>query len=176
MKKLLIVSSTKNSNFDLSKTIKLHLENKDEIHPYVIALEDFELPLYTPTLEEKFKNNDSFPENIERVKDLICSSQAMIWCSPEYNGGISPIVTNTIAWISRATIDWKEGFNNKHCLICTSSGGNGKNFVEGFKIQLDYLGSQVFKKSLIQTKAKNIDENELISVLSEFCENILNDK
>ena len=58
----------------------------------------------------------------------------------------------------------------------SSSGGNGKNFVEGFKIQLDYLGSQVFKKSLIQTKAKNIDENELISVLSEFCENILNDK
>lgn len=174
MKKMLIISSTKNSNFDLSKSIKVFLNSKNELECEVITLEDYELPLYTPTLEEKFKKNNSFPQNIQKIKDLICFSDAMVWCSPEYNGGISPIVTNTIAWISRATDDWKEGFREKHSLICTSSGGNGKNFVKGFKIQLSYLGSHVFEQSLIQTKAKNIEENEFSSVLNEFCKNILN--
>ena len=55
MKKLLIISSTKKSNFDLSIRIKDYLQSKDQMICEVISLEDFELPLYTPTLEEKFK-------------------------------------------------------------------------------------------------------------------------
>ena len=168
MKKLLIVSSTKNSNLELSNKIQNFLQNNDQFSCNVISLEDFNLPLYTPTLEEKYKEDESFPKNIEKVKDLICSSNAIIWCSPEYNGGISPIVTNAIAWISRATNDWKEGFKDKNSLICTSSGGNGNNFIKGFRIQLDYLGSLVFERSLVKTKAKDIDNQEFISVLNEF--------
>ncbi len=176
MKKLLIVSSTKNSNLELSNKIEDFLGNKNELSCKVVSLEDFRLPLYTPTLEIEYKNKDSFPENIEKVKNLICDSNALIWCSPEYNGGISPIVTNAIAWISRATKDWKEGFKEKNSLICTSSGGNGKNFIKGFRIQLDYLGSSVFDKSLVKTNAKDIDDNEFISVLDEFCEKIIAEK
>ena len=117
MPKLLIISSTKNSNFDLSKSIKSYIKETKDLNCEVVSLEDFDLPLYTPTLEEKFKKNQSFPQNIEKSKNLICSSNAIIWCSPEYNGGISPIVTNAIAWISRATEDWKEGFKDKPSLI-----------------------------------------------------------
>ncbi len=173
MSKLLIISSTKNSNLTLSNNIKDYVEKNKDLTCEVISLEDFELPLYTPTLEEEYKKEKSFPKNIKRSKDLICSSSAMIWCSPEYNGGISPIVTNAIAWISRATDDWKEGFKDKHSLICTSSGGNGQNFIKGFKIQLSYLGSKVFDKSLIQTNAKKIDDDYFSSVLESFCQTIL---
>ena len=67
-----------------------------------------------------------------------------LWCSPEYNGGVSPILTNMIAWISRATDDWREGFKDKHSLVCSSSGGNGKHFIEGFHCDLSYLGSKRF--------------------------------
>ncbi len=173
MKKLLIISSTKKSNFDLSIKIKDYLKSNDQVTCEVISLEDFELPLYTPTLEEKFKNGELFPENISKIKELICSSNAMIWCSPEYNGGISPIVTNAIAWISRATKDWKEGFDNKNSLICSSSGGNGRNYVKGFTLQLSYLGSIVFEKSLIKTSSKDIDNTEFTNVLNDFCSNII---
>ena len=172
MQKLLIISSTKNSNFDLSKSIKSYIKETKDLNCEIVSLEDFDLPLYTPTLEEKFKKNQSFPQNIEKSKNLICSSNAIIWCSPEYNGGISPIVTNAIAWISRATENWKDGFKDKPSLICTSSGGNGKNFIEGFRIQLNYLGSRVFGKSLIQTKSKEIQKEEFCSVLDSFCKNI----
>ena len=142
MKNLLIVSSTKNSNYELSNDIKEFFDKKKDILCSVISLEEFDLPLYTPGLEETFKSSNSFPDDISKVKELLVSSDALIWCSPEYNGGISPILTNTIAWISRATEDWKDGFKDKHSLICTSSGGNGLNFIEGFRLQLDYLGHQ----------------------------------
>ena len=174
MKKLLIISSTLNSNFSLSVDIQNFFKtNNNQLDSEVISLEDFNLPLYTPTLEENYKKNTSFPENISKIKDLICTSNAMIWCSPEYNGGISPILTNSIAWISRATKDWKEGFKDKHSLICTSSGGNGKNFIKGFTIQLEYLGSQVFERSLIRTSSNEIDESDFKSVLDEYCKKIL---
>lgn len=173
MVKLLIISSTKNSNLELSTDIKDYIKKKNKINCEVVSLEDFGLTLYTPTLEEKYKKDNCFPKNIEKIKNLICLSNAMVWCSPEYNGGISPIVTNAIAWISRATEDWKEGFKNKNSLICTSSGGNGKNFIKGFTIQLNYLGSEVFDRSLIKTKAKDLDESEFSKVLDDFCEKVL---
>ena len=172
MKNLLIISSTKNSNFQLSQEIKSFFDKKENISSSVISLEELNLPLFMPSLEENFKKNNSFPIDIEKVKNKILSSDALIWCSPEYNGGVSPILTNVIAWISRATEDWKEGFKDKPSLICTSSGGNGKNFIEGFRIQLNYLGSRVFGESLIQTKSKEIQKEEFCSVLDSFCKNI----
>ena len=96
------------------------------------------------------------------------SSDALIWCSPEYNGGVSPILTNVIAWISRATEDWKDGFKDKHSLICTSSGGNGLNFVKGFSLQLNYLGSHVMEESIVKTKKKTLNTSEFESILLKF--------
>jgi chromate reductase len=168
MKNILIVSSTKNSNFDLSNEIKSFLDKKDDITSSVISLEEFDLPLYKPGLEEDFKKNNSFPDDIEKVKNLILTSDALVWCSPEYNGGVSPILTNVIAWMSRATEDWRDGFKNKYSLICTSSGGNGHNFVKGFSLQLNYLGSNVLEESIVKTKKKNIDYSEFESILTKF--------
>ncbi len=168
MKNILIVSSTKNSNFELSHEIKSFFDKKDDIESSVISLEEFDLPLYKPGLEEDFKKNNSFPDDIEKVKNLILSSDALVWCSPEYNGGVSPILTNVIAWMSRATEDWRDGFKNKCSLICTSSGGNGHNFVKGFSLQLDYLGSNVLEESIVKTKKKNLDSTEFESILTKF--------
>ena len=174
MKKLLIISSTKNTNLDLSYEIKKFLDKLGGIETEILSLEEYELPLFTPTLEEKFKKENTFPETIGNLKDILLNSSAIIWCSPEYNGGISPIVTNTIAWISRATKDWKEAFNNKKILICSSSGGNGKNFVKGFKIQLKYLGSDVSEDFIIQTKKDHYDEENFKNILNSFYKKIIN--
>ena len=174
MIKLLIISSTRNSNLEMSNDIKNYFDEKKHVETKVISLEDFELPLFTPTLEDKYKDENNFPENIEIIKDILLNSHAIIWCSPEYNGGISPIVTNTIAWISRATNDWKESFDKKNVLICSSSGGNGKSFVKSFKIQLNYLGSDVMENYLIKTKKSGLDDNEFSKVLNSFYSKIVN--
>ena len=99
---------------------------------------------------------------------MLVSADATIWCSPEYNGGVSPIITNTIAWVSRIGDDWKEGFDGKKTLICSSSGGNGNNFVKGFSIQLSYLGANILEKSLIKTKKNGIKTEEFTEVLDSF--------
>ena len=172
MKNILIISSTKNTNFQLSKEIKAFFNDKNDVDCSLINLEDFNLPLFTPTLEKNFKDNKNFPDNIGKIKEFIVSSNGIIWCSPEYNGGISPILTNMIAWISRATDDWKEGFQNKNSLICSSSGGNGTNFVKGFTLQLNYLGSVVMDCSIIRTNKKDIDKAEFSETLSKFYQTI----
>ena len=87
---------------------------------------------------------------------------------PEYNGGVSPILTNTIAQVSRIGDDWKEGFNGKKTLICSSSGGNGLNFVKGFSIQLKYLGTKIMEESIIKTKKSGIDMDKFTKFWINF--------
>ncbi len=174
MKNLLIISATPFTNLKLSEEIKDFFISKDNISPTVINLEELDLPLYTPSLESKFNENKNFPKNIEKIKDILLHSHAIVWCSPEYNGGISPIVTNMIAWISRATVDWKEAFKEKKNLICSSSGGNGKNFVTGFRKQLEYLGSEVSEDSIIRTKKTDINKDVFNKILSDFYSKIYN--
>ncbi len=158
----------------MSKRIKDFFDKLGSSVTELICLEDFVLPLFTPTLEQKYKNNDDFPEDIRKIKDILLNSKAVVWCSPEYNGGISPILTNSIAWISRATTDWKEAFVNKKMLICSSSGGNGRNFVEGLRSQLKYLGSEVMEDCIIQTKRELISETKFNETLSQFYKNLPN--
>tara|TARA_Y100000589_G_scaffold144597_1_gene138219 strand:+ start:29 stop:550 length:522 start_codon:yes stop_codon:yes gene_type:complete len=172
MKNLLIISSTKNTNFELSNEIRDYYKKLDDIKSCLISLEDFELPLYTPTLEVNFKEKNSFPDNISLIKQRLLDSDAIVWCSPEYNGGISPILTNAIAWISRTSNDWKEGFQDKHSLICTSSGGNGNNFIKGFSLQLNYLGALVMERSIIKTKKNDFKKEEFQDILDEFYKKI----
>tara|TARA_B100000886_G_scaffold309366_1_gene243499 strand:- start:663 stop:1184 length:522 start_codon:yes stop_codon:yes gene_type:complete len=173
MKNLLIISSTKNTNYQLSLEIQKFYSQIEVLNCSLISLEEFNLPLYTPTLEASFIEKGKFPEEISKIKDEILRSDALIWCSPEYNGGISPILTNAIAWISRATDDWKDGFKDKHSLICTSSGGNGKNFIKGFTLQLNYLGSIVSEDSIIKTKKNSENQNVLEQKLRSFKEKFI---
>ena len=87
MKNLLIISSTKNSNFELSKDIKKFFDSKKDINCSIISLEQFNLPLYRPELEEDFKNKSLFPDDITKVKDFfLVSSDALIGAVPNIMG------------------------------------------------------------------------------------------
>ena len=57
-------------------------------------------------------------------------------------------------------------------LVCSSSGGNGKSFVESFKLQLKYLGSYVSENSIIKTKKNNYDVNIFEDTLNDFYKSI----
>ncbi len=46
MKNLLIISSTKNSNFELSQEIKSFFDKQGNFSSSVISLEEFDLPLF----------------------------------------------------------------------------------------------------------------------------------
>jgi chromate reductase, NAD(P)H dehydrogenase (quinone) len=62
-----------------------------------ISLLDFPLPLYDGDHEAR----SGAPENAVKLKRMFCAHQGIFIASPEYNASITPLLKNTIDWISR---------------------------------------------------------------------------
>ena len=62
-----------------------------------ISLEDFPLPIYDGDHEAK----SGVPENARNLKRMMATHQGVFIASPEYNASITPLLKNTIDWISR---------------------------------------------------------------------------
>ena len=63
----------------------------------LISLADFPMPLYDGDLEAA----SGPPENAYKLKRLMCLQQGVFIASPEYNASITPLLKNTLDWISR---------------------------------------------------------------------------
>jgi chromate reductase len=61
-----------------------------------LSLADFEMPIFNEDLEP-----DHVPESATRLADAFRGHDIVFLASPEYNGGVPPLVVNTIAWLSR---------------------------------------------------------------------------
>ena len=64
----------------------------------VINLASYELPLFNEDLEAA----EGAPVNATRLKELFFEHDGLLIASPEYNSSISPLLKNTIDWVSRA--------------------------------------------------------------------------
>lgn len=63
----------------------------------VLDLRDFPLPLF----DEDLERDSGPPENAKRLKQLFLEHDGLLIASPEYNSSISPLLKNTIDWVSR---------------------------------------------------------------------------
>ena len=61
-----------------------------------ISLLDYPLPIYDADLAEK----SGPPPHAFKLKRLMCAHQGVFIASPEYNASITPLIKNTIDWIS----------------------------------------------------------------------------
>jgi len=61
-----------------------------------IELGDFEMPIFNEDLEAQH-----VPEAAARLAELWRSHDIIFIASPEYNGGVPPLLVNTITWLSR---------------------------------------------------------------------------
>jgi len=61
-----------------------------------ISLEDYPLPIYDADLAEK----SGPPQHAVKLKQLMSAQQGVFIASPEYNASITPLIKNTIDWIS----------------------------------------------------------------------------
>ena len=133
MKNILIVSATSKTNFSLGKNLNNFCKELGATSK-IISLEDYMLPLYTDEVYDLQKDN--YITMIEKLTEYFIDTKGLIICGPEYNGSTAPIITNTIAWISVSTKNWRDAFNNKISLVATSSGGPGTKFFISMKMQL----------------------------------------
>jgi NAD(P)H-dependent FMN reductase len=62
-----------------------------------ISLEDYPLPLYDGDLEAA----SGVPANALRLKQMMAAHRGVFIASPEYNASVTPLLKNTIDWISR---------------------------------------------------------------------------
>lgn len=90
----------------------------------LLDLADYPMPLYDGDLEA-----EAFPENVRTVRDKMIAADGFFIASPEYNGSLTPLLKNTIDWVSRPQEGVAEGLiayqGKVAALAATSPGGLG---------------------------------------------------
>jgi len=103
----------------------------------LIDLADFELPLFNEDLEAQ-----GVPHNAARLKELFVEHEGLLIAAPEYNSSITPLLKNTIDWVSRA--DDKHsmlaGFQGKTAALVSAS-PSGWGGMRGLVHLRDILGN-----------------------------------
>ena len=62
-----------------------------------LDLAGYPMPIYDGDLEA----TEGQPDNAKRLKTLMVNSHGFLIASPEYNSGYSPLLKNTLDWVSR---------------------------------------------------------------------------
>lgn len=88
-------------------------------------LGDYPMPIYDGDLEA----SEGAPENAHKLKALFELHTGILISSPEYNASISPLLKNTLDWVSRVR-DEDEGMNEVYrtrvfALASAAPGGMG---------------------------------------------------
>jgi chromate reductase len=95
---LVFAGSIRNGSFNARLAAlaakELTLADGDVTH---ISLADYPLPLYDGNLEAL----NGPPNNAIQLKRLFCQHEGIFIVSPEYNASVTPLLKNTIDWVSR---------------------------------------------------------------------------
>jgi len=149
-KKILLVSATRGKNSKLAQELKEIIDNTTAVDTAVINLESYGLPLYMPDIETENETASALSAEFE-------NADGFVFCAPEYNGGLPPILTSAFTWISVTTGNWRDGFKDKYAVIVTSSAGSGQRFLVSFRSQLEYMGTLVMPKTIAVTNGQSLN-------------------
>lgn len=64
----------------------------------IIDLKDYPLPLF----DQDHEASDGMPANAQMLKRLFFDHDGLLIASPEYNSSITPLLKNTLDWVSRS--------------------------------------------------------------------------
>ncbi len=64
-------------------------------------LGDYPLPIYDADLEDA----EGVPDNAVKLKHLMSVHEGIFIAAPEYNAGMTPLLKNTLDWVSRVSED-----------------------------------------------------------------------
>lgn len=159
---ILVCAASNGNNLANAKTIGEQAEQHGIEHQ-VLDLASLEWPLYSPLSE-----NRGAPPNFSAVHDLFQNASAFVFCSPEYNGSIPPVLSNAIAWLSVSSDDFRVLFNGKPAALSTQSGGHGQKVLMAMRVQLSHLGCIVVGRDLVSFPDKPLREDSIKAVLFQL--------
>ncbi len=86
----------------------------------VADLRDFPMPIY----DADFHHESGVPAAMLALRELMVSANGLLVASPEYNASITPLLKNTIDWLSQSVdANDKNVFGNKVCGLLGASPG-----------------------------------------------------
>ncbi len=86
-----------------------------------VDLRDYPLPLFDQDLEAA----EGLPDNAHKLKEIMLEHDGLLIASPEFNSSITPLMKNTIDWMSRASNGEKglAAYEGKVAAIMSASPG-----------------------------------------------------
>jgi chromate reductase, NAD(P)H dehydrogenase (quinone) len=125
-------------------------------------LGDYPLPLYDGDLEAK----SGVPDNAVKLKELMMIHKGVFIACPEYNASITPLLKNTLDWISRVKVEGEASLfvfkSRVFALGAASPGGFGglRGCLATRQVLELGLGALVLPDQILVPKAMNaFDEN-----------------
>lgn len=121
----------------------------------LIDLNDYTLPLFDGDLEDA----QGMPENARRLLEQMHTHAGLLIASPEYNSQLTPLLKNTLDWLSRADDDPFEG---KVAAVVAASPGalGGARSLQHARQLLLNLGCHVLPAQCILPKAHEAFDTE----------------
>lgn len=115
----------------------------------LVDLKKFEMPLYNGDDEVEH----GLPVAAKKLKQLFVEHDGFLIASPEYNSCISPLVKNTLDWISRSEGEGDPGcraFKGKVAALISASPGplGGLKGLAALRLMLSYIGTLVIPTQL----------------------------
>ena len=180
MKILLIPGSLRKQSLNkkLALAISRQLIETHQIDAEILHLEDYDLPVFNEDLETAGKT----PQGVEAISQKILAAQAVVICTPEYNGSIPGGLKNLLDWLSRREpVDVVKG---KHFLLCAASPGalGGVRSLWHTRVPFEVLGGHVYPDMVGVAKADQVlvdsqvndprIQKRLTSVLAAFVQHV----
>ena len=163
MTKILIVAASEVKNFELALKFQEQLKALGQTAE-ILKLVELDLPLYSSISEAKYEGKALLGRWFEELQQ----AQGFVFLAPEYNGGLPPVFTNFLAWVSRTSKEWRECFNGKSAAIATFSGGGGQHALMAMRLQLSYIGINVLGRQIVAHSAKPADDRSIEAVCREL--------
>jgi chromate reductase len=120
MRLLFFAGSTREGSFNRKlAALAHHIASANGLEAVLVDLKDYPMPLYNGDLEAK----EGVPERARAFKALLAEYQGVFIASPEYNSSVTPLLKNTIDWVSRVKDDQPDVFRSRVFAISGASPG-----------------------------------------------------
>ena len=84
----------------INEVLRRHMSNKLReagVEVTDLDLADYDMPVFNQDIEDAGET----PEAAKQLADMFRSYDIVLIISPEYNGGVTPLIANLVSWVSR---------------------------------------------------------------------------
>ncbi|WP_345991741.1 NAD(P)H-dependent oxidoreductase [Sulfurimonas sp. HSL-1716] len=161
--KTLILLASSGENLKLALRLQEQAATLDA-EAEIVNIMKLKLPLYDMDVEI----NEGIPQKVYALMEKMKEVDSYIVVAPTYNGSIPPVLSNAVAWISRADADFRVLFNERIILMCSHSNSDCSGVFLAMRQQFNKLGSIVLSREIGTTLTKELNERSSLKTLKQF--------